>query len=496
MCCFKNILLGIVIILIVLTKATSFGSNAAIRSDIYHDIEYLSAYGLIDSAILGIRPLDRTEIARLVVEATKNAEHLAVSQIGLPRAVNSVLQRLREEFKDEIAETGTGYIKPLRRSDLIYSHLKGNASTFPDINAFQEPFNYNSEGISLKEDNLLAGFEGDARYGALSFHVNPLLTYKNSDDFDTRVQRGYGKVYIGRFSIQAGKDSLWWGQGRHGSLILTNNAEPFNLIRLSNEIPFNLPLLGLFRVDFFITRLEQNRDFPEPYFGGLRLSFKPMPWFEFGLSRTAITGGKGMPSLRLSDIGTILIGRNLEGKEKGESNQIAGGDIRIRINPLKAYIYGEAAGEDEAGILPYKWAYIVGIYCADILGADLRMEYADTAFQYPGWYTHGVYTSGYTYKERVIGHHMGGDAKDIFIGTSFFLKENTKFFLHYDYEERGLSRGNPEVHHEFVLTLKQQVLERIELSLRGGYEQVKNYEYYSGRDSNNSLLEFSFESRW
>lgn len=91
-----------------------------------------------------------------------------------------------------------------------------------------------------------------------------------------------------------------------------------------------------------------------------------------------------MPALRLSDIGTILIGKNLEGKARGESNQIAGLDLRIRVTLLKAYIYGEAAGEDEVRMLPHKWVYTVGVYFANLFGANLRVEYADTSFDYPG----------------------------------------------------------------------------------------------------------------
>jgi len=203
-----------------------------------------------------------------------------------------------------------------------------------------------------------------------------------------------------------------------------------------------------------------------------------------------------MPGLDLGDIGTILIGKNLGAKEKGESNQIAGGDVRLRITPLKAYIYGEAAGEDEAGMFPSKWAYLAGLYLADIRGADLRVEYADTAFEFAGWYTHGTYTSGYTYKNRIIGHHMGGDARDFFIGTSFFLTENTRVSLHYDYEKRGVSKENPEIHHEFVLALRQKVMKRMALTLRTGYEKINDLENVNGRDRENNLAEFSFEAWW
>lgn len=480
-------------IFFLLTGAASYAANVETKSDLYLDLERLSAYSLIDSAILGVRPIDRREFARLVIEASKKFEVQATSNL-LPQTLRFILEKLKEEFREEIAEIGyeTSYIKPIRKVNLKYSHLEGDASTFPGIKASQEPFNYNNEGIALNKDNLFMDIEGDARYGSLSFYINPLLT-SNLEPRTFKLNKGYGKFYIGKFSVEAGKDSLWWGQGRHGSLILTNNAEPFKLLKISNEVPFNLPILGLFRMDFLLTRLEEDRDHPKPYLGGIRLSFKPRAWLEFGLTRTAITGGRGMPGLGLGDIGTILIGRNLEGAEKGESNQIAGVDVRIRIAPLKAYIYGEAAGEDEAGGLPYKWAYIAGVYFADILGADLRVEHANTAFQYTGWYTHGVYTSGYTYKGRLIGHHMGGDAKDIFVGSSLFLNRNTKVSLHYDYEKRGVSRPNPESHNELLFGLKQRVSKGITLSLKGGYEKVKNSDYVSGRDKENKLVEFSLE---
>lgn len=469
---------------------TSFASNVDAKSDLYLDLERLSAYGLIDQAIIGARPIDRREFARLVIEASKNVRRKT-------SAIEIILEKLKEEFKEEIAEIGyeSSYIKAVRKAELRYSHLEGDKSFFPGIKASQEPFNYNNEGIALNKDNVFLTLEGDARVQVLSLYVNPLLTYRDSKGFDAKLHKGYGKFYIGKFSIEAGKDSLWWGQGRHGSLMLTNNAEPFKLLKISNEVPLNLPIVGLFRIDFFLTRLEEDRDYPEPYLGGLRLSFKPGPWLEFGLTRTVITGGRGMPGLGLGDIGTILIGKNLDGKAKGESNQIAGVDVRIRITPLKAHIYGEAAGEDEAGGLPYKWAYIAGIYFADILGADLRVEHANTAFQYAGWYTHGVYTSGYTYKGRLIGHHMGGDAKDIFVGSSLFLSKNTKVFLHYDYEKRGVSRSNPESHNEVLFGLKHTLSKGITLSLKGGYEKVRSADYVSGRNRENKLIEFSLEMR-
>lgn len=264
-----------------------YASNVDLRSDLYSDIEYLSAYGVIDSTILGVKPIDRAEFVRLVVEASKNEAKFNF----LPKHLKFTLEKLKEEFEDEIVKRERSYIKPIRKLNLKYSHLKGSISVFPGINASQEPFNYNNEGIALKENNFFIELESDARFAPLSFYINPILiTSPEAQIF--KVHKGYVKLYIGRFSVQVGKDSLWWGQARHGSLILTNNVEPFVLLKINNETPFNLPILGLFRIDLFLIRLEQDRDYPKPYFGGARLSFKPTPYLEFGLARTAITGEK------------------------------------------------------------------------------------------------------------------------------------------------------------------------------------------------------------
>ena len=228
----------------------------------------------------------------------------------------------------------------------------------------------------------------------------------------------------------------------------------------------------------------------------MKFSIQPAPWFEFGLSRTAITGGERLPELDIEDIGNIIIGKNLEPGAKGESNQIAGFDVRLRISPLKAYIYGEAAGEDEAGGLPSKWAYLMGVYFADIFNFDLAIEYANNAFEYSGWYTHGTFTSGYTYNNRVIGHHMGSDAKDIFIGSSYYLTEKTRLSMHYDYEERGVSLNNPEERHEVMLALRQTLLNSIDLNLKGGYLKVRDSENLQGNNEKNSLFELSVISKW
>ena len=79
---------------------------------------------------------------------------------------------------------------------------------------------------------------------------------------------------------------------------------------------------------------------------------------------------------------------------------------------------------------------------ARILGLDaisVRAEYADNRISYKPhvWYRHHLYTTGYTFKGRVIGHHMGTDATDFFSEVKYSSDRLGDFTAAYNVE-RGL----------------------------------------------------------
>ncbi|MEW6214294.1 MAG: capsule assembly Wzi family protein, partial [Nitrospirota bacterium] len=173
-------------------------------------------------------------------------------------------------------------------------------------------------------------------------------------------------------------------------------------------------------------------------------------------------------------------GENEIGIEAGD--QRAGFDIKL-ILPLKwqpLQLYAEAAGEDEAGGLPYKWAYLTGIYLPRILKferVDFRAEYATTHVSgSPNvWYTHHIYKSGYTYKGRIIGHHMGTDSKDIFMETSYrFPERKGRISIFYDREEHNLSGAIREKKDEANLMVNIGLTKGMEIKTSYGYGKIKN----------------------
>jgi len=439
-----------------------------VDDEVYNILYRLEAEGVIQSGLLTTKPLSYKEVTRLILEAERNS-------VGKSAFVRSLVKTIRERFKDEIGDAK--FIKPV---DSFYGRYLYADS---DIQALY----YNNDGDHFKKGaNLRTGFTSKAELDWLSIYVNPEVRYSETDT-DFIMKRSYGVLNFLGLELQLGKDSQWWGPGYHGSILLSNNADPLTMLRLTNSQPMLLPwifkYLGPFRFTFFATRLEKERkDFPEPYLWGMCLNFKPHPYLEIGLQRTALLGGKG----RSEDLGTWLKsltgkGENVPGVEAGD--QRAGGDIKITLpfdfQPLQLYF--EAAGEDEAGGLPYKWASLSGIYLPRILSFErigFRAEYATTYVSgSPNvWYRHSIYGhKAYTYKDRIIGHHMGTDSKDIFLEISYLIpKKDGRISISYDREEHNLSGTIREKKDEVDVRVDIKLAKDLKVKTSYGYGKIKN----------------------
>jgi len=467
---------------ILVISANAIASTYIPVGDRIYDLLYrLEAEGVIESGLLTTQPLSRKEAVRLLLEAERNSGNANVF-------IQSLVASLKYELRNDL--DNTKFIKPL---DFLYGKYLYADS---DI----QKLYYNVDGDNYdKGSNLRLGFDSRAELDWFSLYINPELRY-SEDGTAFVMKRGYGVLSFLGLDLQIGKDSQWWGPGYHGALLLTNNAEPFTLARLTNPQPVLFPwifkYLGPFRFTFFATRLEKDRkDVPEPYLWGMRLNFKPHPYLEFGLERTAILGGKGR-SESLKTWWYSFTGQAENKTGSGAGDQRAGLDVKLtlpfRLQPLQ--LYAEADGEDEAGGLPTKWAYVTGIYLPRLLNLErigFRAEYAtDHVPGYPNvWYRHHIYTAGYTYEGRIIGHHMGTDSKDIFLETSYFIPEkNGKLSLFYDREEHNLSHRIREKKDEVGLTADLEIMKGLELEASYGHGSFRNFDNIAGKDRDINIL--------
>ncbi len=487
--------------------ASALVSNTIpLESWVYPALEKLEGLGLIDSAMAGTRPFTRLEALRQVQEAQNN-----IAVVKAPAVAPEIIDRLLSFLDDELQDGagGNSYFKPLRELRLDYLYKDGQKSGIPATNARQFALNTNNNGVDYSEQhNAQLIFESEARLGkSLLLSVRPLLEFQQDGaSGSAHLLHGKAALALGPFEVSVGRQSLWWGQGRHGSLILTNNAKPLDMVRITNPSPLLLPwifkYLGPFRFDVFWSELDEDRVVPEPYFAGLRFNAKPLPWFEIGASRTVMFGGEGQPSIGADEFLTILGGKNLEGGED-TSNSIAALDARLRLPFLwGAEIYGEYGGEDEAGQFFSKQAWIAGLYLPRIEPSgrlSLRLEYADFSKTYNNfspWYRHSLYNSGYTYEGQLMGHHVGGGATDLSVELQMFLSNKLTVSLLADYEQRGFDQDIKEKHHQGVLKADWELDEKLTVSARYGMDKIDNFEFESGNDKTHHMASIGLHGRW
>jgi hypothetical protein len=312
----------------------------------------------------------------------------------------------------------------------------------------------NNEGVTTPE-GFSGGVSAIGRWEPLPYlsaHAKGVAWFGTGGGDNTYIGGTaveFGHKYL---SLQAGMISTWYGPGRRGALIYTNNAEPYPGLRLHNPVPIPMPwifsFLGNFQYDIFFAQLDKDRPIPDSKLSGVRLEFRPAFWLEFGFSRAIHYGGEGQNN-GLDAWWDAFIAKDINQQSGVYENELAGFDVEVtlpfRVQPVQLYF--EMAGEDQhASTIPYptKYAYLGGIFLPAILGNasfDLRFEYADNHSDDtgPAWYVHPYYP--HFYKDRGLGHPMSADARDIFVEGHWFFLPSTYLELNWTWTTRYHGTG-------------------------------------------------------
>jgi hypothetical protein len=272
----------------------------------------------------------------------------------------------------------------------------------------------------------------------LSLNLQGSYVTDPEDDKDFRPDGSYIGVNVGNFMISGGFMERWWGPGWDNSLILSTNARPIPSLTLERNYtdPFKsrlLSWLGPWRASIAVGEAESHGvEVPNVRFFAARANFRPRPWLEIGLTRTAQFCGGDRPC-DWSTFTDMVFGDDNQVDDGSVSetqpgNQMAGYDVRLR-SPWRALplaFYTQWIGEDEAGGLPSKFIGLFGLegWGSSPLGAwRLRAEFTDTACNFmreqPEFgcaYRNGIYPQGYAYRGRIIGSSMDNDSRMFTVG--------------------------------------------------------------------------------
>jgi len=277
-----------------------------------------------------------------------------------------------------------------------------------------------------------------ARAGWLSDHFAVNLqgsyVFDPDDGKKWRADGSYLGVNFGNYMLSVGFMERWWGPGWDSSLILSTNARPIPTLTLERNYtdPFQtrwLSWIGPWRASIAMGRAEsEGVPVTDVRFFAARVNFKPRPWLEFGLTRTAQWCGEDRPC----DLGTfwdLLVGNDTRTVtttlEDEPGNQLAGADLRWTGGPhgRRYAVYGQLIGEDvTSGTSPAKftgrfgferWGYFEqwhASYRWSLEGANTAANFlGEPKYNYS--YEHFIYFDGYRYRGRAIGDSLDNDGR-------------------------------------------------------------------------------------
>lgn len=438
-------------------------ADVPLESWTYSAIERLAAAGYVDTAFLGIRPWTRAECARLVDEAEDKLE----SHDGAPDDVRETVTALASEFAVELrTKPGRRFRvnSVYERTTMVAGEPLTDGYHFGQtlINDYGRPY---AEGFNqtVGADAALTARRFTFRVRAEVQHAPGTASLPSAaraaiSEADALPERAAiptrvrtriaildatAAVAFGGFQISAGKQSLWWGPGRSGAMILSNNAQPIYMLRVSQIHPVQLPsflaYLGPIKTESFFGHLDGHGFPASPFFYGQKISLKPTPDLEFGFSRTVVFAGHGVTPLTFGNFFHSFFSYT-SGTNPGfdlrtnPGARHAGFDFSYRLPGLRRWgvtLYSDSVAHDDVSPVsaPRRAAINPGLYIARLPMAskfELRAEALNTdppVSRSNGGkflYWESIYRDAYTNGGGLMGSWIGREGK----GGQFWLTYN------------------------------------------------------------------------
>jgi hypothetical protein len=449
---------------------------------IYPALDRLAALGYVERGFEGMRPWTRMDCARMLDNA-KEALRIFHPLIESEDA-EELLSRLEEEFS---YETGLGDGQRNLNAGLESVYARAVSISGPALTNsyhFGQTVSYDFGRPFEQGTNGQAGSAFRAEVGPFAFYVRAEYQHAPSapapseavlnvialkDEVPVPLDAGIGGInrprvldtYIvmklsplklDNWQLSVGRESHSWGPGPGGAFLLSNNAEPVDMVELVNpepvRLPFFLKFLGPVRVDQFLGRLANRSDHANPWLYGHKITFKPLPCLEIGYGRLTTIGGHGGDPLTVQNFVLSYFGQvsHKLGSVPGENNNEM--DWTFYVPKVRNYIvlYGEVYAFDDfiAWVRPAAYPFRPGIYITRIPGIpklDLHVEAANT--QAPGWnsgsggnegqvvYFNSSYHEGNTNNSYLMGNTVGRDGQTIQGWLTYWASPRNTFQIVY-----------------------------------------------------------------
>ena len=468
----RPILLSFFMLLIFVSAASATAPVALalhVGDGLYEDLDHFRTLGLWTGG-LELRPISRAEFDRALRSIEASAEGAALGEGDLRR-----LRRLRAASEawnlrsrpSECRARRDGFA-PSRWEPFATLQFLGGPTDLDDrIDLNRRPRRDGAFILGLDAGlgrSLAAGWRWYEDYSALSAHpedgwvdnLPPDLrgTFTDPRSRNDRAVLAWGR---GAMDLRLGREDRRWGQGRRGTLFLSENSFPLDglsfrfrsrwisgasLIAQSWRAP-NPPGTG--------EETSEAQRLGDGYFAAHRFELHPRESWSLGIYEAVAWGGRGLDLAYANPLGFfVAMTQDIWDRAAADDKKVIGVDFRVRMAPLS--FYGEwlvnrivtldaAEDGDEAGIT--SMAQLAGVSWANpfgLSGADLQIEYAhldpEVYFHPDGDSRRSLLSEG-----ELIGHWAGPNSDDLHLAFRFPEMRAGLFRLEFEQVRWGLIEG-------------------------------------------------------
>lgn len=254
--------------------------------------------------------------------------------------------------------------------------------------------------------------------------------------------QGHVAFGSGPMVVQVGKLPVRWGMGWRGSLLLSDNTDAKDGVRL-------LVRTGPFRFESLTAAMPQAG--VEKYVSAHRLSVRPHGRLAVGVHEAVVYSGalrmNYLNPFNLYLLAVPIVERQTRGEDREEfpgGNGLFGVDVTWRVGDSSVlYVdsvvddYQPQRGLDSIRNWDSKYAVQFGAYVVDPFGlrdTDVRAEYTFVN-QYA--YTHEFEALPYTLGGRPLGFFTGPDADDLYLGATKWLTPHVRVAANVSQTRKG-----------------------------------------------------------
>ena len=413
----------------------------------YEDLDALVRVGLVRGLVLGQRPHSRMVFAQAAAQAR---EGLADGE-EVPRArIRESLDRLEARFAREIGflcdsgEAPCPQVVPY--AEVRSASFEGSFADSPSrpteariaggtsIDADIAPLLQRNRGRVLADGWTTAGEALiDVGLGSgVAAQLQPRVRVDEGTGSGSRtgatLMGAYVRGLLGNASLEVGRNHVTQGHSRDLSPMLSSNARPLNMVRVSMERPGTLPwifrYLGPTSWALTVADMGADRDIPNSKIAVVEGAIRPHANLELGLSLLSHQGGEGGPEAtvyqRVRDVLAFLLNRRPFYWGDGDeffSDKMLGMDVRLTLPEPGLEFYVEVATTDDHDLfrVPREVFWTEAVWTGGIrlsgLGTEGRTDlWAEATHSGVRPYTHHQFTSGLAVDRRILGSPMGPTA--------------------------------------------------------------------------------------